>query len=251
MRFKARLAPEQATLLYNLVTPISRLNGGTASSSHDSSSLLSPGGGGTVIHLDPDHIRISTRGGGSLSSTSSGNAANDSEGISCFAELATENGIFLDHRIESAANNVIVFEIDLVHLRTALQSILASGKNGGSFASVTVGRGNTQPLYNSAADDGVAATAANVVSFTPSIVVMKLAKRNGGIPCLCLDAVHAGGGRGNIEVHHAIPIRIMRAVEMQYHVPPRINMPDVQLELPNDRPLRTVVERLRSMSPHG
>jgi hypothetical protein len=37
---------------------------------------------------------------------------------------------------------------------------------------------------------------------------------------------------------------------MQYHLPPRIQSPDVQLELPLDRPIRTVVERLKIMSPY-
>jgi hypothetical protein len=37
---------------------------------------------------------------------------------------------------------------------------------------------------------------------------------------------------------------------MQYHLPPQINTPNVQLELPHDRPLKAVVERLRSMGPH-
>ena len=38
---------------------------------------------------------------------------------------------------------------------------------------------------------------------------------------------------------------------MQYHLPPQISMPDVQLELPCDRPLKTVIERLRAISPQG
>jgi len=36
----------------------------------------------------------------------------------------------------------------------------------------------------------------------------------------------------------------------RYHVPPRLGMPDVQLALPKDRPIRNVVERLRGIAPH-
>lgn len=37
----------------------------------------------------------------------------------------------------------------------------------------------------------------------------------------------------------------------RYHTPPRLGMPDVQLELPKDRPLKSVIERLRVISPQG
>ena len=37
----------------------------------------------------------------------------------------------------------------------------------------------------------------------------------------------------------------------RYHTPPRLGMPDVQLELPKDRPLKSVIERLRTISPQG
>jgi len=204
------------------------------------------------MHLDPDHLRISTRGVANTTSSSNTtfqSSANDgAEGISCFVELVTENGIFIEHRIESVANNVIVFEIDLTQLKAALQSILSSERN--SHGSKP---GNGQALYNSHAfvdendEEPNRGASSALSSVMPSVIVMKLAKRNGGIPCLCIDAM--GGNRGAIEVHHAIPIRMMRVAEMQYHLPPRINMPDVQLELPSDRPLRTVVERLRLSSP--
>mmetsp|Transcript_22855 Transcript_22855/g.65949 ORF Transcript_22855/g.65949 Transcript_22855/m.65949 type:complete len:290 (+) Transcript_22855:225-1094(+) len=289
MRFKAKLAPEHVQLLSNLIGPISKLAPSSSSSSasaptatggeHDVSGSLLLGGGGTVVHLDPDHVRISTRGGSSKSNSGGGGGGNDgggggggggsgAEGIACFAELTTTGGIFLEHRIESAADDVIVFEIDLGQLRVALQSVLTAlgrgggggfgggGKGGGGGG---FGGGKANPLHNSMAPGGGGNTVLNptatttpAASLVPTIVVMKLAKRNGGLPCLCLDANSLPGrGGGAVEVHHAIPIRVMRAVEMQYHLPPRINMPQVQLELPFDRPLKTVVDRLKTMSPHS
>uniref|UniRef100_A0A7S2A7M3 Checkpoint protein n=1 Tax=Trieres chinensis TaxID=1514140 RepID=A0A7S2A7M3_TRICV len=240
MRFKAKLALEQVQLLCNLIGPISRLSGSASSSSDGAgglllgSSTMGIGGGGTVIYLDPERMRISARGG------TGGGGGSDGDGIACFSELTTRGGIFLEHRIESAAKDVILFEIDLAQLRLALQSVLAGGGGRGRK------RSSPQALHNSSAADG--GTDEFVGSLAaPSVIVMKLAKRNGGLPCLCLDASCAGG---SVEVHHAIPVRIMRADEMQYHLPPRISMPDVQLELPPDRPLKTVAERLRTISPH-
>eukprot|EP00956_Cyclotella_meneghiniana_P022604 scaffold42976_cov22-Cyclotella_meneghiniana.AAC.1 len=75
---------------------------------------------------------------------------------------------------------------------------------------------------------------------------MKLAKRS-GMPCLCLDASCVNG---TLDVHHAVPVRILRAEEWQNHLPPIVNTPDVQLEFQLDRhPLRPVIERLKSISP--
>uniref|UniRef100_A0A7S4HHD0 Checkpoint protein n=1 Tax=Odontella aurita TaxID=265563 RepID=A0A7S4HHD0_9STRA len=239
MRFKAKLGLEHVQLLCNLVGPISRLTSGSGTTSAEHSgagsgllgSALSAGGG-SVMYLDPDQVRISARGG---------NAApgGDGDGIACFAELATRGGIFLEHRIESAADNVIVFEIELAQLKLALQSVLSGG---GSIRK----RSAIQALHNSSVEGSTEKVMGSLAA--PSAIVMKLAKRNGGLPCLCLDSACAGG---SVEIHHAIPVRIMRAAEMQYHLPPRIAMPDVQLELPPERPLKTVVERLRSISPHS
>ena len=160
-----------------------------------------------------------------------------------------------------------MFEIDLGQLKVALQSVLTAlgrGGFGGGFGGGGKGRGgggggNANSLHNSMAagnnanNSAMGSTTAAASALTPTIVVMKLAKRNGGLPCLCIDANALPSARGGaaVDVHHAIPIRVMRAVEMQYHLPPRINMPQVQLELPFDRPLRTVVDRLRTMSPHS
>mmetsp|Transcript_2605 Transcript_2605/g.3687 ORF Transcript_2605/g.3687 Transcript_2605/m.3687 type:complete len:384 (+) Transcript_2605:33-1184(+) len=264
MRFKAKLATWQVELLNNIITPISRFtgNGRFPGHSSDTSSIYhSPfcGGGGAVIHLDPNYLRISARGGGTSTGGGSGTAsttvpststistvANDAEGIACFTEVMTTNGIFMEHRIESIADNVIVFEISLAQLRMALQSILASGKSSEGTSS----SGNIRPLHNSSSniDTDQNEENARLSSLTLPGIVMKLAKRNRGFPFLCLDSQVQG--KGSIEVHHAIPVRIMRAADMQYHLPPRISMPDVQLELPHDRSLRAVVERLRSLSPH-
>jgi hypothetical protein len=159
MRFKAKLASEQVQLLYSLIGPISRLTSAA------------------VLYLDPEHMRLSTR-------DSSG------DGITCFAELSTIGGIFLEHRCESAADNAIVFEISLTQWRTALHSVL-----GGE---------DTRKSNRKDDDDQMPMAESSITTF-------KLAKRHGGLPCLCLDAQCASG----VDVHHVIPVRIMRASDMQ------------------------------------
>jgi len=270
MRFKAKLATEHVQLLNSLIGPMSRLaagdstlsgkrGGGSKSGGVGNPQVPMSGltGGGTIVHLDPQHVRLSAKGGcGNGMAGGSGGA--DGEGIATFAELTTTGGIFLEHRIESASDNVIVFEIDLAQLRTALQSVLSGGIEGSQSQKQyqqqqQQQQQRSQALHNSTIEENGRTQDTSIIHhniatpLTSSITVMKLAKRNGGLPCLCLDASCAGG---SVEVHHAIPVRIMRAADMQYHLPPRINMPDVQLEIPPERPLRTVVERLRCICPH-
>ena len=72
--------------------------------------------GGSVLRLSTDSLRLTTKG-----------KSSDADGISFFAELATRDGIFLEHRIQSAAeDNAIAMEVDLVQLRMALQSIISN-----------------------------------------------------------------------------------------------------------------------------
>jgi hypothetical protein len=98
------------------------------------------------------------------------------------AELKAQHGIFLSHRIESVANNSIVFEIDLIQWRSAIQSIVGSGM-------IQCKKDHWKHLQ---------------------MQWMKLGKRD-GISCLCLYGMCAG----TVEVNHAIPIRLMRAGDMK------------------------------------
>lgn len=184
------MAAEHISLLHSIITPISRLT------STDKSI-----GSGSTVYLDPSVIRISSRGG---TTTRNSDANEGGEGIACFAELTATNGIFLEHKIESIAGNVIVFDVDLIQLRTALAATLSSmGSSSGGEKSA--------PLHNSNSD--VSASFRNSLDnsqFRASfVVVMKLAKRS-GMPCLCLDASCVNG---TLDVHHAVPVRILRAEE--------------------------------------
>ena len=170
MRFKAKLAPEQVSLLYSLVGSMAKLLGGeTKNSTRGAGAMLM---GGSVLRLDSNTVRLTTKGKG------------DTDGVSFFCELATTDGIFMDHRIQSAADDdAIAMEIDLVQMRMALQSIVANNENN---------------AFKNGGDE--------VVPLQFSTTILKLAKRD-KIPCLCLDA---NTRDGIVAVHHSIPVRIMR-----------------------------------------
>ena len=97
MRFKAKLMNDQLSLLHAVISPISKLQ--------DHHQLA-------VLYLDEDYVRVSCK-------------TSDQSGITCFAELSQKE-IFVDHWIESAANNVIVCQVDLVSFRLTLQSVMQS-----------------------------------------------------------------------------------------------------------------------------
>ena len=213
MRFKAKLAPEQVAILANVVAPMSKLQ-----DAHQ----------GAILYLDPEFLRIACK------STQSG--------ITCFAELS--KSIFLEHRIESASENVIVCQVDLISLKLALQSVLAPGYHHNHSNN----NNNSSNKRNSQGSQPAQSMVQSLIAQQHQAVVLKLAKRN-SLPCLCLEG-HATEGSA-VEIHQAIPIRILRATEMQFHLPPQINRPQVQLELPLDRPLRALLDKLKTMGPHG
>jgi HUS1 checkpoint protein len=224
MRFKAKLAPQQVSLLYSLIVPISKLATSSASSSSEGADN-SLHRNGSILYMDTNRLCISTKG-----------QSSDTDGIICFAELQAVSGIFLEHRIESnVENNVIVMEIDLSQLRMALQSVSNENKSSrGDSNNVNTSRTSSLPGTNTSL-------------LEPHVTVLKLAKRH-NIPCLCLDSVSGSGS--SIQVHHTIPVRILKHTEWDYHLPPQIPLPDVQLELYSHQTatIKTVVERLRSLS---
>ena len=219
MKFKAKLSLQHTQLLYNLINPLSKLQAHSApdKAQTSSSSTSNTGtGSSTIFYLDNDKLVLSTRGS---------SHKNDTEGIFCFAELMTSDGIFNSHIIDSLENdNAILMEVCIVQLKTALKGVLGTQKEA---------KGKLSAILGSSSQE----------------VSIKLAKRNGGLPHLCLDVKDMHVSEGGIGVNYAVPVRIMRVDELQYHVPPRMGMPDVQLALPRDRPIRNVVERLRAIAP--
>ena len=232
MKFKANLSVPHTQLLYNLINPLSKLQPQYSAQSNSNASNASMSTvNSTIMYLDDDKMVLSTRGS---------SHKNDSEGIFCFAELITTDGIFTSHVIESVErDNAILMEVSITQFRTALKGVLSTQKQASG--------GGTMSVLNNDHE-----------------VNIKLAKRNGGLPHLCFDVrdpltysynhrnsnYNADNQKTGVGVNYAIPVTIMKVEELQYHVPPRLGFPDVQLTLPKERPLRNVVERLRGISPH-
>jgi hypothetical protein len=122
----------------------------------------------------------------------------------------------------------------------ALQSVSNENKSSRSDSNSSNIHTNTNTNTNIHTN-----TSSSSLLLEPHVTILKLAKRN-NIPCLCLDSVSGGN---NIQVHHTIPVRILRPTDMKYHLPPQIPLPDVQLELHSHQTatIKTVVERLKSL----
>jgi HUS1 checkpoint protein len=216
MRFKAKLVNDQLSLFLNVISPISKLQ--------DSHRFA-------VIYLDKEYVRISCK--------------TAETGITCLAELVVQH-LFIEHRIESAADNVIVCQVDLVSFKLALQSVVHISSSGGGGYRDPQQQQRPRRGRGDGANTSVHGSALQSLLSGQPVVILKLAKRHNNIPCLCLEGRHTSDKE--VEIHQAIPVRILRREEMQNHLPPQINHPQVQLELPDDRPIRAVIDRLKAMS---
>ena len=76
-----------------------------------------------------------------------------------------------------------------------------------------------------------------------AVVQMKLTKRNGQ-PVLCVETRF----QDEMDVVHDIKVVVMRASDYEYYRPPDVPQPSVQLELPESRSLKNVVDKLRNIS---
>jgi HUS1 checkpoint protein len=227
MRFKAKLSNDQLSAFHAVISPMSKLQDPLSTPSGTAS--LSPSSRYAVIYLDEEYLRISCK----------------STDITCFAELSQKE-LFIEHRIESAADNVIVMQIDLQSLKVALHSVIQS--NGGAYHSHRNDGFTTAPHQGSRSNHHAASSSSAMQTLyqQQQVVIMKLAKRN-NLPCLCLEGRSSVTAENDVEIHQAIPVLIIRQSEMQHHLPPQINNPQVQLELPKS-PIRAVVDKLKGMS---
>ena len=71
---------------------------------------------------------------------------------------------------------------------------------------------------------------------------LKLTKRN-GLPVLCVETRML-----EVDVVHDIKVKVMRASEYEYYKPPDVPQPTVQLELPTQKSLKNVVDKLKGIS---
>ena len=73
------------------------------------------------------------------------------------------------------------------------------------------------------------------------LIHMKLAKRMGQA-CLVIET-----RARDVDIVHDLPIKVMRAQDIEHHLPPEVPAPDVQLELSLNRSIRNVVDRMRAI----
>ncbi|CAB9509619.1 Checkpoint protein [Seminavis robusta] len=219
MRFKAKLAPEQVSLLSSLVGSMRRLYEGSSSESNKVASGQGYLTGGSILKVDSKKVLISTSGKG------------DADGVAFYCELTTRDGIFLEHRIDSAApDNAIAMEIGLGEFRVALRSIVANLETNNGF--------------HASGEDAMKISTNNGRHTT---TVLKLAKRE-GVPCLCVETLTRDGV---VTLSHAIPVRVMRVDEVDI-APPYVSVEDFHSGVPIgvDRNLRFILERLQGDCPH-
>jgi len=108
---------------------------------------------------------------------------------------------------------------------------------GGSSGTYRNNNNSIQPLDTANIRSAMAAAAAR-----SSLVSLKLAKRN-GVPCLCLDGTVASF----VDLHHAIPVRIVRVAEANSVMPPQFGSLQLQLQIPPTLPLRNVIDKMKHM----
>ncbi|KAG7336605.1 checkpoint protein Hus1/Mec3 [Nitzschia inconspicua] len=239
MRFKAKLTNDQLSVFHGVISPMSKLHdpmaaAATTTTASSSSFWLSssPSSRVAVIYLDEEYLRISCK----------------SFDMTCFAELSQKE-LFLEHRIESAADNVIVLQVDLQLLKVALQSVIQSSGHGGYYHNHQQQQKQQSSRSNNNNNRATSSSSAmQTLVLQQQVVILKLAKRN-NLPCLCIEGRSAVTAENDVEIYQAIPVLIMRQSEMQHHLPPRINNPQVQLELP-PTPIRAVIDKLKGMSKH-
>lgn len=77
---------------------------------------------------------------------------------------------------------------------------------------------------------------------------LKLVKRDNK-PCLCFETT-AHDSVVSVNIVHDLPIRVMKVTELVNHSPPQVAPPDVALELPRGKLLKTLMEKLVRFSRH-
>jgi HUS1 checkpoint protein len=281
MRFKAKLTTEQVTLFHSILIPLTKLSSSSSSgvnvgvefTNHNNNNTAISSTSYSIVSLENEYMKLSSRSSDSIMKSTLGtsdSSSHSSGGIICYSEIPIRRTsssshhyhhdlvLFDDHRIESTApNNRIVMEIDLHQLKLAFKSILGSSNN-----TTTTSNNNTMTSFYQ--------------NHPPNpYTVIKLAKRQNR-PCLCIDGCIISNTNSNkkrnrqqqsvldgtsstttyMNVHYAIPIRIIRADDFEkYYIPPIVSLPDIQFEIYrrdapwNNIPWKHIIDRLKHISP--
>lgn len=77
---------------------------------------------------------------------------------------------------------------------------------------------------------------------------LRLVKRDNQ-PCLCVET-KANESIMSVDVSHDIPIRVFKPDEIIYYMPPEVPPPTVALDLPKNKLMKTVVDKMMKFSKH-
>lgn len=77
---------------------------------------------------------------------------------------------------------------------------------------------------------------------------IKLVKRDNKA-CLCIET-KANESIMSVDVLHDIPIRVLKPTEVIYYMPPEIPAPRVALDLPKNKLMKTIVDKMLKFSKH-
>lgn len=77
---------------------------------------------------------------------------------------------------------------------------------------------------------------------------IKLVKRDNK-PCLCVET-KANESVMSVDVLHDIPIRVLKPSEVVFYLPPQVPRPQVALDLPKNKLLKTIVDKMMKFSKH-
>lgn len=77
---------------------------------------------------------------------------------------------------------------------------------------------------------------------------MRLVKRDNQ-PCLCIET-KANESVMSVDVSHDIPIRVFKPEEIIHYMPPEVPPPTVALDLPKNKLMKTVIDKMMKFSKH-
>jgi hypothetical protein len=79
---------------------------------------------------------------------------------------------------------------------------------------------------------------------TAPMCCLKLVKR-GLRPCLCMET-----RASEVEIVHDIPIKLLRASDIDLYRPPNVPNPQVALDLPRGKLMKTIIDRMSKLAKH-
>ena len=169
------------------------------------------------LFLSPSTMKLSVTQHNVIHNQYHNESISPNDHIQAFAEVGIRE-MFVEYIIESQANNCILLEVLLKDLVKAFQSCVKS-----NICSMKLSKRSRATNNNEG----------NVSS-----------QFHNSTPCLCIESY------SDVDILHDIPVKVLKVSELNYHLPPQVPKPRVQLEV-HSLNLRTilkpVVEKLKNI----